>query len=320
MSISVVMCAYTEDRWDLLTQALLSVQHQSLPPTEVIVVIDHNEALFRRMLKHAELQDLDHVAIVQNRFARGLSGARNTGLALTTETVVAFIDDDAEATHDWLSLLVEPFDDPQVVSVGGSIHPVWPGFRPTWFPREFDWVVGCTYRGMPTVRSDVRNPIGANMAFRRQPLQLIGGFDTSVGRVGARTQGCEETEAAIRVCALNLNYRVVFEPKAVVHHHVGSGRTSWRYFRDRCFAEGLSKAQVARLAGSAAALETERAYVRSVLPRAMRTSLSSAVKMRSPAVARPAGAVLAGLTYTGAGYLVGLTRNRSYLPQMSNAN
>ena len=49
------------------------------------------------------------------------------------------------------------------------------GRRPRFFPAEFDWVVGCTYRGMPEEASVVRNLIGANMSFRRSALEAIGG-------------------------------------------------------------------------------------------------------------------------------------------------
>ena len=308
MTATVVVCAYTEDRWERLTQAIRSIVAQQPVPAQVVVVIDHNESLLHRVRGHVEEAGLSGVEVVSNRFTQGLSGARNTGLEHARSEIVAFIDDDAEATPGWLAQLVAAFGDPWVVGVGGAIEPVWPSQRPGWFPREFDWVVGCTYQGMPTVRSEVRNPIGANMAFRREPLRLIGGFDPSVGRVGTRPEGCEETAAAIRMRALDARNRVLFEPRALVLHHVELGRTSWRYFRRRCYAEGVSKAQVARLTSADKALATERTYVRTVLPRAVGTSLRSAVRRRSPVAAGTAGAVIAGLTFTGVGYLAGASR------------
>ena len=83
--------------------------------------------------------------------------------------------------------------------MGGAIEPLWESDRPRWFPPEFDWVVGCTYRGMPCEPKPVRNLIGCNMSFRREVFAQIGGFRDEIGRVGARPSGCDETELCIRL-------------------------------------------------------------------------------------------------------------------------
>ena len=85
------------------------------------------------------------------------------------------------------------------MATGGSVHPLWPGPRPQWLPPAFDWVVGCSYLGLPEKTGAVRNPIGANMSMRTRPALDAGGFDTGLGRVGTRPVGCEETELAIRL-------------------------------------------------------------------------------------------------------------------------
>ena len=45
--VSVVVCAYTLDRWDDLAQAVTSLEGQTFPPTEIVVVSDHNSHLVR---------------------------------------------------------------------------------------------------------------------------------------------------------------------------------------------------------------------------------------------------------------------------------
>src|SRR4051812_15676117 len=47
--VSVVICAYTLDRWDDLVAAVTSVRSQTAPPRETIVVIDHNDELLARV-------------------------------------------------------------------------------------------------------------------------------------------------------------------------------------------------------------------------------------------------------------------------------
>src|SRR5712691_10586334 len=140
-TISVIICAYTEDRWNDLVAAVGSVQRQTLPPDEIIVVIDHNPSLLERAREH-----LASVVVVENTEARGLSGARNSGIAVAQSRIVAFLDDDAIATPDWLMLLSEGFIDPQVLGTGGPVTPLWLERVPAWLPEEFYWVVGCTYR------------------------------------------------------------------------------------------------------------------------------------------------------------------------------
>src|SRR4051812_10678432 len=135
LTFSVVICAYTEKRWDDVLAAVRSVQRQSLPPLEIILVVDHNPALLERLA--GELPD---VRVVANQGPRGLSGGKNTGVALARGTVVAFLDDDAVAEADWLKAMAGAYTRPDVVGVGGLTRPLWETGRPRWFPEEFDWV------------------------------------------------------------------------------------------------------------------------------------------------------------------------------------
>jgi glycosyltransferase involved in cell wall biosynthesis len=132
----------------------------------------------------------------------GLDFARNRALREATGEVVAFLDDDAAAEPEWTDRLLAPYDDPRVVGVGGLVRPRWSTRRPVWFPPEFDWVVGCSYQGLPEQAAPVRNFIGANMSFRRTELLAVGGFLDSLGRVSDRpTAGCEETDLCLRITA-----------------------------------------------------------------------------------------------------------------------
>jgi cellulose synthase/poly-beta-1,6-N-acetylglucosamine synthase-like glycosyltransferase len=301
-SVSVVVCAYTEDRWDAISAALTSVRAQSLPAHEVILVVDHNDELLRR----SRAAYAPGVRVMASAGAPGLSGARNTGVAAVSGEVVAFLDDDAVADRDWLACLTRPYIDPLVMGAGGTAEPVWPGdgVRPRWLPREFDWVVGCSYTGLPEVPTDVRNFLGANMSFRRGAFDVAGGFSEAVGRVGTRPVGCEETEFCIRLRQIKPGIRLLHQPDAVVHHHVSPPRTHWGYFRSRCFSEGLSKGLVSRMVGARDGLDTERSYVRSVLPRAVTSSVRQAVADRDPSGLLRAGNVFVGFGVTAIGYLV----------------
>lgn len=299
-SVTVVVCAYTMVRWDLVGRALGSIRSQTTPALEILLVVDHCPELLAR---GRELGP--DVRVLPNSGPIGLSGARNTGVAAARGEVVAFLDDDAVAAPDWLERLLGPYADPHVVGVGGHVSPEWEGGRPAWFPQEFNWVVGCSYAGQPTGASVVRNPIGANMSFRRDAVVAVGGFSAEVGRVGTRPAGCEETELSIRVVRRDPTSSIVLEPRAVVRHHVPGNRGRWGYFWRRCWAEGLSKASVSRLTDPRSALSSERSYTLHALPRGAAHGLADAVRRREPSGVVRALAIGAGFTITAAGYATG---------------
>ena len=238
-TVTVVICAYTERRWQQMVDAVNSVGKQSYRASQLVLVIDHNPALLERAL--AEFTDVD---VVPNADESGLSGARNTGVRHAGSDIVAFLDDDALAEPDWLELLIAPYRDADVVGTGGVARAAWPVSRPSWFPPEFDWVVGCSYRGLPEGQAPVRNPIGANMSFRRLAFDRAGGFRSDFGRLGTLPLGCEETEFSIRVRRVIPEAQILHVPGAVVDHFVSTDRTTVKYFLRRCVAEGLSKATV----------------------------------------------------------------------------
>ncbi len=223
--------------------------------------------------------------------------------------MVAFLDDDAEAEPDWLQELLAQYL-PNVVGAGGVASPVWPetGRRPRWLPEEFDWVVGCSYRGLPDTVAPQRNLIGAAMSFRRSLFDEVGHFDTAMGRIGTLPLGCEETEFALRVRAAFPGTELVHVPLARVRHHVGAERTKLRYFLRRCYAEGISKAAVAQSAGSEQALATERTYVRSTLPKGILDGVRDGLRGDVGGFARSL-MIVVGLVTTTAGYVLPRARN-----------
>jgi GT2 family glycosyltransferase len=321
VTASVVICVYTEKRWDDIVDAVESVAAQEVSAQEVsavetVVIVDHNPALLSRAQQAFAPRG---VRVLPNAHKQGLSGARNTAIAEATGSVIVFLDDDAAARPGWLAALLAPYSDTTVAAVGGVAHPRWPAgrafvrtARPTVLPGaepwngdatgELDWIVGCTYTGQPTEQADVRNLMGCNMSFRREVFERVGGFAEDIGRIGKNPLGCEETELCIRARQAyqraGEKIRIVFEPRAIVDHRVSEDRVEWAYLRRRSWAEGLSKAAVSKLVGSDDALSTERSYVAKVLPGAVVREL----RQRN---ITSAAAVVAALAWTGAGYVRG---------------
>ena len=305
-STAVVICAYSDRRWELLVDGIEAVLDQTLPPERLLVVIDHNEGLLERVAQRFG----DRVTVLPNAERQGLSGARNTGVAAAEEEIIAFLDDDALPERTWLETLVSAYGE-GVLGVGGSIHPRWESRRPRWFPPEFDWVVGCTYLGMPEAAGAVRNMIGANMSLRRSVFAQVGGFAHELGHKGAVPFGCEETELCIRAQQAMPEGSIRYEPSARVHHWVSDERARFAYFRERCFAEGGGKALMTSLVGTEDGLSSERDYALRVLPAGVLRGAWSAGRDRDPAGLMRAAAIVAGLALVGSGYLRGRLAARS---------
>jgi glycosyltransferase involved in cell wall biosynthesis len=298
VSVTVVICTYTERRWAELCAGVRAVQSQLRPGDVLVVVVDHAPEVLARA--GAELAGC---RVVANTHGQGLSGARNTGVDLATGDVVAFLDDDATPGDGWLESLRAPFVAPDVLGVAGRVDPAWEGgAAPRWFPPEFGWVVGCDYVGLPAGGEQVRNPIGASMALRRQPLQAVGGFSELVGRVGTLPVGCEETEISIRLAQADPTARVLRASGGTVHHLVPKDRQRLRYFRSRCYHEGRSKAVLSGLVGTEQGLSSERAYATRTLPLGVLRHLAAVAKGDVAGAAR-AACILLGLLTTGFGYL-----------------
>ena len=298
IDITVVVCVHTLDRLRNIRDMIAALETQSHPFHSLIIVCDHSEALYA-VLK----SEFPATKILKNCFEKGLSGARNTGIVHARGDVVAFLDDDAAAEPDWLEKIAAAYADPDVMAVGGYIEPAWANGRPAWFPREFNWVVGCSYRGLPLTRYQVRNLIGCNMSVRRSVLQMTGGFRSDLGRNGENAAGCEETEFFIRIKKKLPTQQVVYEPAARVRHHVPASRSTWRYFFARCRAEGKSKAAVVRLVGRQTGLSSESGYATRILPAGVLRNLGDVMRGDPAGLAR-AFAILAGLTLTTAAYLL----------------
>jgi hypothetical protein len=106
---------------------------------------------------------------------------------------------------------------------------------------------------------------------------------------------------------------LLYEPRARVQHRVTASRAHWGYFCARCYAEGRSKALVAQAVGAGDGLACERTYTLRTLPRAVVRGLADSLRGDPSALTR-AGAIMAGLALTTAGYLMGTVAERRATP------
>lgn len=303
-NVSIIISTYTRKRLPEIQRCLASIEKQTVPPAEVLLVLDPYSELveFYRQNVPGFVK-----IVVSNGF--GLSHARNTGVKQASSNIVAFIDDDALADPRWLENSLANYQNVDVMGVGGFISPYWETTRSPWLPEELDWIVGCSYKGLPTRRAEIRNPIGCNMSFRKEVFKQVGFFRTDIGRFGSMLLCNEETEFAIRALRCKPSSKIVFEPSAVVYHQVRKDRERLSYIWRRSFYEGISKAIISFKSASPKVLSTENLYLKFLITRSIPRRLKNFYRKNQSSELL---ALFVSLTAVSAGFLVGriITRAR----------
>jgi O-antigen biosynthesis protein len=235
LKFSVVICTY--HRGVRLSEAILSVVRQSIPQTsyEVIIVNNDpadtmvsdivNEVRLSRFAQHPE-----QLREISCPF-RGISFARNAGIAEARGKIVSFLDDDAAAFPDWLEQVDRAASAfPLAGVIGGSILLDIPKPRPYWLREGWGhyWSHFQVDYREPRIAEDWGSyPWGANWSALRQALLEIGGFRTKYGRSGSDFAGGEEVVAAFLI--RRLGYEVVVAPAAQVCHKPGKERYTLKH-------------------------------------------------------------------------------------------
>lgn len=200
--VSVVVCSYNGAR--TLRQCLHSLAELDYPDYEVILVNDGSTDETPSILS-----EFPSVRVVHQENL-GLSAARNAGLRAATGSVVAYTDADCFVDPHWLTHLVYQFQRTDAAAVGG----------PNLTPPD-GWLAACVGAspGQPThvLESDhvAEHIPGCNMAFRREALLAINGFDVRYRKAGDDVDVCWRLQQAGKW--------ITFAPGAFVWHHRRQG-------------------------------------------------------------------------------------------------
>ena len=301
MKVSVVICTYAMDRYDVFSECVDSVLDQTYAPLEVVLVVDGNEAVFERM--RLEFGTRDDVVVHCNDDNRGVSYSRTRGAELASGDVVAFIDDDAVASTDWVAELVRVYEETDAIAAGGRLEGDWLAGEPWYLPAEFHWLVGVTHPGFAEPWEEVRNTFESNISFRRDVFLNLGGFDPEMGPTEDRYLHSEGAELCARMRE-RYGKGVIYNPEAVVEHKVFEHRLQPRWLFRRAFQQGYSKRLLETFVDDPGG--EEGAYLRELLTRRAPEYVGDGVRTRSW---KPISQLLMLFVFTalvGTGYLYGL--------------
>jgi glucosyl-dolichyl phosphate glucuronosyltransferase len=235
--ISSIIC--TRNRAEYLSHAIRSLAEQDMPNDDYeIIVVDNGSTDATKQIAGRFMAEISNLRYVYEE-KPGLSNARNRGVEEAAASVVAFLDDDAIADRGWLTAILDAFNhEPQPVCVGGPVEPWWEIPRPGWFPES---LVGChnRYYGAEArwCSYPAEQPIGCNMAFSKERLEQIGGFNARLEKYN------DETELISRL--VKMGGGIFYQPRARVRHLVAKERLSLSWQIKRHYEEGKSLAEVA---------------------------------------------------------------------------
>ncbi|HEX9272438.1 MAG TPA: glycosyltransferase, partial [Candidatus Binatia bacterium] len=196
--VSVIVCAYNGER--TMDRCLASLETLNYTNYEVVVVNDGSTDRTREIAERYA-----YIRLI-NQENQGLSAARNVGLRAATGDIIAYTDCDCMADPDWLTHLVARFLSSDFAAVGGPNLP----------PPDNSLVANCVAvsPGGPAhvlLDDEVAEHIpGCNMAFRREALQAINGFDPVFRAAGDDVDLCWRLQ--------NKGYKIGFSAAAVVWH------------------------------------------------------------------------------------------------------
>lgn len=238
--VSVVVC--TRNRPELLGRALASLNGQTLDRSRFqVIVVDNGDGSGEEVAQAAK------VDIVLRERSPGLSRSRNAGWRAAKTSVVAFLDDDAEAAPEWLERAVTLLSTSGAGAVGGPILPLYDAPPPRWFRDEYEVR---TWGGAERPLAPGETLSGSNLLIDRGLLAEVGGFDERLGMSGDRVAVGEESALFERLWERS-DIAVVYSPHIVVRHRVAAFKTTVTYQLRRSAASGEAWAIRQNLGGAA---------------------------------------------------------------------
>lgn len=244
--ISAIIC--THNREDYLGAAIDSLLQQDFSSYEAIVVdnasSDRTRQIVEARLSHPRLNYVyEEVA--------GLSIARNTGAKAARSAILAYLDDDAVASPQWLTILYHAYQNNEKLAIaGGKVTLLWPDgiTAPPWLSSEMAGNLGAYDLGdkVISINNPGLTPRGLNYSIRRTFLEQVGGFNVKLGRVGKNLLSNEELH--ITELALQQGWQVAYLPDAVVAHNVTPERLQRTWFLKRSWWQGISECYREQLA------------------------------------------------------------------------
>lgn len=245
MSIKITAIICTYNRAEYLRRSIKSLEIQTLDKDLYeVLVIDNGSTDNTKNVFEESSRKVPNIKYYYEP-EHGLSNARNKGLSIASGEYVAFLDDDAIASPEWLEKILEAFETfkPRPGVIGGKIEPIWESVPPSWFTDTLLRSISIIHWSeKPAYINDYQWLAGTNIAYPKEIIESVGGFDITLGRVQNNLMSGEETLVNEKI--RENGYGILYSPDIVVKHLVPGNRVNKRYLIYRHYWDGYSTAYV----------------------------------------------------------------------------
>jgi glycosyltransferase involved in cell wall biosynthesis len=247
--IAVIIC--THNRAQYLGTAIDSLLQQDFSDFEVVVVdngsSDRTREVVEEKLPNPRLRYVYEPVL-------GLNVARNRGVQETQSPIIAYLDDDAIATPQWLRVIDAAYQqNERLGAAGGKINLLWPPgvSPPAWLSAGMAENLGAYDLGDRLIYIDHPGltPRGLNYSIRREVYEQVGGFDVKLDRSGKNL--LSNGDLYMTELVLQKGWQVAYLPEAIVSHQVFPERVKLGWFFSRGWWQGISECYREQLAGQA---------------------------------------------------------------------
>lgn len=246
MKCSIIIPTLNRSEFLAITLEALTGLVTSTKDYEIIVVDNRSTDDTRKVVESfIEASPMINILYVYEPIPGALS-ARHKGALMAKGEVLIFVDDDVITCHEWLDAILGTFNDPDVHLVGGKSLPKFESTPPEWLNAFWVREPGrswCADLSLLDLGDKValiapEDVWSLNYAIRKATLFELGGFHPDiVPEPHTHYQGDGETGLAWKVKAKG--YKVIYQPKALVHHMIPDKRITIEYFKKRMFFYGI---------------------------------------------------------------------------------
>ncbi len=225
--ISLVICTYNRDKY--LPGTLATIAKQTIDKSKFeLLIIDNNST--------------DNTAVIAKKFIaenpqintryffetnKGLSFARNRGIAEAATPVIAFVDDDVILPGNYLDALQDFFNEqPGAAGAGGKVIPKYEhGEGPVWMNKYLNGFIGKVDHGenIKLFSNAMKYPAGCNMIYKKDILLAAGGFNNALT--------FRSDDKYIYHAVKKVSDKIYYLPKAWLYHYIDDARIKFSNFK-----------------------------------------------------------------------------------------
>ncbi len=223
---------------------MFSLKQQNIDKNtfEVIVVDNNSIDITKDVVQQFILSGLNVIYAYESNIS--LCASRNKGVRLSRGDIIAFMDDDALASPNWVHEIIKTYQIILADCIGGKVDLIWEDKRPSWLTEDLFSYMSQLHYNTPDIKV-IRRPdylVGTNISFKRNVFDKVGFFSEGFSRKGEGLLTSDELDFCIRL--EKVGGLIYYSNSIQMSHVVMKSRLSKIYFLRRAFWQGVSDARL----------------------------------------------------------------------------